>query len=80
MTNAEPELNALALNIVDQKKKHVQGVSVVSLWTKGRGSEGCLGAFERLGSHEHEVQRRCTILTLALSYSAVAAESNLNKQ
>ena len=28
MTNAEPELNALALNIVDQKKKHVQGVSV----------------------------------------------------
>jgi hypothetical protein len=33
-----------------------------------------------LGSHEHEVQRRCTILTLALSYSAVAAESNLNKQ
>ena len=35
MTNAEPELNALALNIVDQKKKHVQGVSVVSLWAKG---------------------------------------------
>ena len=35
MTDAEPELNVLALNIVDQKKKHAQGVSVVSLWAKG---------------------------------------------